>query len=424
MSEGKGKQVDEKRGGEERDVASRRSRSSSSSSSSSSNSTMAQAVTQGQGRVRARETAETETERGAERERDSERLLICEDGTLARYAKWYRANETWIVPFEQALQSAIWFIPDAGNARSEVGIEVLHALASLWTVANEQVTLLTEKNEELERLRSVNRKLPHALLPLLVATVEQFETVIECVLVHKLEQQETAAGGKGRYKWLALLEAFKAVVRIGQLYKSEGSSCMLLDGGLSGVGKALDVGTSSVDWKQAEAFRTFRAKYLVRPTGATIPKPMPMLSPSSSSAADDFQLDISRSDAQLLTLAEMLHIFRPVIYCSLLWKDGTKSWKPWVTSLTVELTSLAITHKVTRSASCLKGNPLCVREAEARWARLVLYLARSPFYDGVTNKAMLRFRNWLQPVPLLGMASSAGYDMLDQIQKFYTYTSG
>eukprot|EP00213_Chloropicon_mariensis_P003874 CAMPEP_0197479024 /NCGR_PEP_ID=MMETSP1309-20131121/31009_1 /TAXON_ID=464262 /ORGANISM="Genus nov. species nov., Strain RCC998" /LENGTH=423 /DNA_ID=CAMNT_0043020591 /DNA_START=36 /DNA_END=1307 /DNA_ORIENTATION=+ len=423
MSEGKGKLVDEKRGGEERDVASRRSRSSSSSSSSSSNST-AQAETQG--RVR-----ETETERGAERgrERDSresmkERLLIREDGTLARYAKWYRANETWIVPFEQALQSAIWFIPDAGNAQSEVGIEVLHALASLWTVANEQVTLLTEKNEELERLRSVNRNLPHALLPLLVATVEQFETVIECVLVHKLEEQETAAGGKGRYKWLALLEAFKAVVRIGQLCKSEGSSCMLLDGGLSGVGKALDVGSSSVGWKQAEAFRTFRAKYLVRPTGATISKPMPMLSPSSSSAADDFQLDISRSDAQLLTLAEMLHIFRPVIYCSLLWKDGTKSWKPWVTSLTVELTSLAITHKVTRSASCLKGNPLCVREAEARWARLVLYLARSPFYDGVTNKAMLRFRNWLQPVPLLGMASSAGYDMLDQIQKFYTYTSG
>ena len=67
---------------------------------------------------------------------------------------------------------------------------------------------------------------------------------------------------------------------------------------------------------------------------------------------------------------------------------------------------------------------MLLRESEARWARLVLYFARSPFYDGFTQKTLMRMRDFVAPVPLLGMAAKAGFSLLDEIQQYYTYTSG
>ena len=379
---------------------------------------------------------------------------------LERYAAWYRSNEHWLAPLEQALQSAIWFIPTrddndegeegsggagqqgrspsllgglASGASSEINVELLHSLASMWTVVNEQVLLLTDKDPGLSRCRSVAKTFPGAILPLLVATVEQFETVAECVLIHKTEN----SGGSGttknsnrnaRYKWLCLIEAFKAALRLGQLYKSEGSSCMLLDGGMSGVGKALvfDTSCNAAERKRLEAFQSFRAKYLVQPMGLQdeqVPSSLPkQLLPFPEH--EDLNLDLSLEDSQLLTFAELLHIFRPVVYCSLLWRDGVQSWRPWTASLVCELTSNYLTSKITRKCISLNSNPLCLRESETRWARLVLYLARSPFYDGFTRRGLTRVVNVLKRVPLLGSASEAGYNLLDDIQTYYTYTSG
>ena len=348
-----------------------------------------------------------------------------EPTTLSRYAAWYRANESWIAPFEQALQSAIWFLPDSG---SEVGTELLHSLASLWTVGNEQVMLLTEEDKEMERLRNVEKRFPQALLPLVVATVEQFETVAECLLMQKERETATTttttgatSGGGQRYKWLCVIEAFKAAVRLGQLYKSRGSACVLLDGGTSGVGRAVDASATGAERRQLEAFQIFRAKYLVHhPKAAPAPSP----APPAGGSEKPWVLDLTWSEAEILTLAEMVHCLRPVAYCALLWRHGPKSWRPWCLSLLLEVAALTATPRVTRRRQCLRLNPLVRRETEARWARLVLYLARSPFYDNFTRGRLASVRSGLRRVPLLGMAADAGYNLLDEIQEYYTYTSG
>mmetsp|Transcript_33387 Transcript_33387/g.72073 ORF Transcript_33387/g.72073 Transcript_33387/m.72073 type:complete len:436 (-) Transcript_33387:23-1330(-) len=366
---------------------------------------------------------------------------------LERYARWYRANEQWIAPIEQALQSAIWFLPDAGaGASGELRVEVLHSVVSMWTVLNEQALLVTEKGDrEAERLRTVEKRFPQALLPLLVATIEQFETVVECVLVHKLEQPGEAAAKASvagslharapRYKWLTLVEAVKATLRLVQLYKSGGkTSCMLLDGGLSGVGNALDTSCREGERRRNEAFQAFRARYLMPPMGGPgLPRnasrrPSQQVAKGSSTSGEDAdlpaELDLSIRDAHLLTFAEMLQIVRPVVYCSLLWRDGHGSWRPWLSSLACEVSSLVITNGILRRSASLGGNLLCSREQDARWARLVLYLARSPFYDSYTKRTLVSIRDRLKPVPLLGMASNAGFNLLDDIQSYYTYTSG
>jgi len=41
-----------------------------------------------------------------------------------------------------------------------------------------------------------------------------------------------------------------------------------------------------------------------------------------------------------------------------------------------------------------------------------------------TKRTLVSIRDRLKPVPLLGMASNAGFNLLDDIQSYYTYTSG
>jgi hypothetical protein len=141
----------------------------------------------------------------------------------------------------------------------------------------------------------VQRKFPSALLPLLVATVEQFETVAECVLIQRYEgppqppaKSPLVKSSNQRYKWLCFIELSKAVLRLGQLYKSDRFSCMLLDGGTSGVGKAIpfDKSLNKADRQRVESFQTFRTKYLAfHPTSSM----------GANSTQKDVDLDVPRS---------------------------------------------------------------------------------------------------------------------------------
>ena len=365
--------------------------------------------------------------------RRSSTAAMAAQGRLERYASWYRANEHWIAPFEQALQSAIWFLPD--SAGSEVSTELLHSAASMWTVANDQVLMLTEETKEMDELRTVERKFPSLLLPLLVATVEQFETVVEVLVARSLRARprdgtDAMAANAGplpreRYAWLSLVEAAKASLRLALLYRSQGTSCMLLDGGVSGVAKAVDASVSleRAKAKRTEAFLAFRSRYLAPPSGGAAAAAASALE-MEDGPHREVVLDLRRDGARLLALAEVLHVCRPVLYCSLLYRHGAQSWKPWCVSLMAELVACYSTHRCVRRSRSLHTNPVCVRESEARWARMVLYFARSPFYDAFTRGRLKSVRRALKPVPLLGAAANAGYNLLDEIQEYYTYTSG
>ena len=39
-------------------------------------------------------------------------------------------------------------------------------------------------------------------------------------------------------------------------------------------------------------------------------------------------------------------------------------------------------------------------------------MARSPFYDRYTKRSLTKVRDLLKPIPLLGMATDAGYNLV------------
>ena len=374
---------------------------------------------------------------------------------LSRYASWVASNAGWILPIEQAVQSALWLLPEGmlgDGGGGEVAGEALHAAAGLWSVVNEQALLLAEADEAADednegegpsrerRVVRLREGAPRALAPLAVAAVEQFETVLELVAARRFEGKDGTGGS--RFAWLTAAEAAKALLRAHQLHASfaDGASCMLLDGGLGGVARAVPSAAGNAAAKlapAASAWDAFRAAHALSPPSSHGPPPAPAPhSPGHGCGSGARALALGAARAAVL--GELLCTLRPVFYCALLWRHGSRSWIPWSASLLAEISALLLTqHALSpspspaaasedasiRSILSLAGNGLAQEELGRRRHRLLLYLARSPMYETATRRALVGARDAVRPVPLLGAAVHGAFELADGVQGYYTYTS-
>uniref|UniRef100_A0A8C4N1R7 Peroxisomal membrane protein PEX16 n=1 Tax=Eptatretus burgeri TaxID=7764 RepID=A0A8C4N1R7_EPTBU len=119
---------------------------------------------------------------------------------------------------------------------------------------------------------------------------------------------------------------------------------------------------------------------------------------------------------RLQTLAESLHIVRPLIHLFIMARLGQCSWTPWVISAALDISSL-----------CLIRNPGvlgCRQRAELRRRTLVLllYLLRSPCYDRFSEaKILFVLRILADNIPGLSLIISPLMEYLPAWQKVYFY---
>ncbi|PNH09016.1 hypothetical protein TSOC_004348 [Tetrabaena socialis] len=194
----------------------------------------------------------------------------------------------------------------------------------------------------------------------------------------------------------------------------------------------------------------------------------------------------ARMGHNLLWLAELLHIWRPVVYVTMLKRYGRRSWRPWLVSLAVDLLSAhfqARGRQHLAEAAAAAGAAAAAAMAEAggvdlarepgrvsgsggagvrngtsrpppgagtsllslalarslaspgvtvgeerelyeRRRKLLLYALRSPFLEATTLSWLLAVRNATARVPLLGFAADYAYGVVDTFTAYYSYTSG
>ncbi|PVU88638.1 hypothetical protein BB559_005485 [Furculomyces boomerangus] len=150
-------------------------------------------------------------------------------------------------------------------------------------------------------------------------------------------------------------------------------------------------------------------------------------------------LEISRGPALLRpfgylgTIGELLFIFRPVIYILLLQKLGKKSWKPWIVSLIIEISSRKLisadfeskeTQIKTNSTGMFSWNRTLEAEEQSRRLTLfVYYLLRSPMLDKYIEERMNGFVKWSSTKPIFNMFGSLVQDYIPLWKEYYFYTS-
>ncbi|KAK7486694.1 hypothetical protein BaRGS_00022095 [Batillaria attramentaria] len=119
---------------------------------------------------------------------------------------------------------------------------------------------------------------------------------------------------------------------------------------------------------------------------------------------------------QQRTLGETIHIFKPLVHLSSLYMFGLSSWKPWLLSGGLDVTSL-----------CLMGDPKDLNpneqgEMRRRCLMLLLYLLRSPFYDRYSQaRIIMLLKLMADNIPGVSLLMRPLLDYLPQWQKVYFY---
>ncbi|KAI9248592.1 peroxisome membrane protein [Phascolomyces articulosus] len=126
-------------------------------------------------------------------------------------------------------------------------------------------------------------------------------------------------------------------------------------------------------------------------------------------------------------VAELLWIFRPLIYVGLMWKRSKKknakegeendSWKPWIISLGIDLVA-----RLAREMQPM--TPLEREESRRRDYLLLFYLFRQPFYDFFTRPVVDMFCDATEHRPLISVFAAALSDYRPFWEQYYFCTSG
>ncbi|XP_009472166.1 PREDICTED: peroxisomal biogenesis factor 16 [Nipponia nippon] len=119
------------------------------------------------------------------------------------------------------------------------------------------------------------------------------------------------------------------------------------------------------------------------------------------------------------TIAESIYITRPLLHLLSLGVWGQRSWKPWLLSAVLDISSLSL-------LSDLKDlNRRERAELRRRTILLLYYLLRSPFYDRYSEgRILLLLRLLADYVPGVGFVTRPLMDYLPAWQKIYFYNWG
>ncbi|TST73088.1 Peroxisomal membrane protein PEX16 [Bagarius yarrelli] len=120
------------------------------------------------------------------------------------------------------------------------------------------------------------------------------------------------------------------------------------------------------------------------------------------------------------TIAESLYITRPIVHLAALGLCGRRSWKPWLISGILEITSFSLLSDTTKTLNRRER-----AEMRRRAFLLLYYLLRSPFYDRYSEAKILFLLRFLTDyIPGVGLVARPLMEYLPIWQKIYFYNWG
>ncbi|XP_037652558.1 peroxisomal biogenesis factor 16 [Sebastes umbrosus] len=233
-------------------------------------------------------------------------------------------------------------------------------------------------------------------------------------------------GDLGRWLVIALIQIFKAIFRLVLFlwYKSGIQTTppiLPLDRGAEFVSE--DDG--NLEQQDDTCFVGQRSGRVIRPLGSAPSLQARLWGAPSQKKKRRSSLNgeklLSRPTQLKLreTLAESVYIGRPLVHLLCLGLCGKHSWKPWLISGALELSSFAV----------LSDTKFLNRWERAEMKRrtflLLYYLLRSPFYDKFSEeKILFLLRLLADHVPGIGLVARPLMDYLPTWQKIYFYNWG
>ncbi|XP_072320846.1 peroxisomal biogenesis factor 16 isoform X2 [Eucyclogobius newberryi] len=302
------------------------------------------------------------------------------------------------------------------TAQLESTVRTLSYLLAVYSVSN----LLVLFNDSILRKR-LRSSFPVCLSQQRLRT---WLSVLESVEVF-LEMGACKVGGEvGRWVVIGLVQIVKAVFRLILLlwYKSGiGTSPPIIP-----LDRNTDFGTEDgacAEQQDDVCFVGQRSGRVIRPMSSGSSLQSRIWGPSQSKSrarSPEEQLQIRSTDLNLNQItAEAVYVSRPLVHLLSLAVCGKKSWKPWLLSAVLELSSFAVLNNTKFQTRWERA------EMKRRSFLLLYYLMRSPFYDRYSEEKILFLLKLLSDyIPGVGLVARPLMDYLLSWQKIYFYNWG
>ncbi|CAB3388118.1 Hypothetical predicted protein [Cloeon dipterum] len=275
---------------------------------------------------------------------------------FAAYKTWISSNPQLTSDLETTVKWVSYFL--AGRVQnSSVLSELVYLLSNLLVLFNDRI------------IRSAR-----------LTTVEQgkriktFITVLEYSEVFLEIAARKLWGNRGRWAIVVIVQFFKCVSRLVVLlkYKEKITKCPPI----APLQRSKIANGAQVETPAAERYShsfTLSSGRVIRTISAAPPlhcRTWTAAQPPALSEAEEETLAIQH------TSAEVIYITKPMIHLASCLVFGETSWKPWMFSLLMDITSLQMYRK--SEVHVTKKQRL---ELSRRALCLLFYILRSPFYE-------------------------------------------